>query len=119
MRLHTLILGAVLLTATTGAQAGNLTFGEGKGAWQSTMCTHPARPAALANDPDADANNLNEQINAYNVYTGQIQAYLDCISREAERDIAGSQQTVSAEAHKAIAAAQGELGQIQAQLKQH
>lgn len=112
-----LIVGAMALTITGAAQAGTLTFADGHGTWQSTMCTHPTRPASLPADPELAANDLNEQVTAYNLYTGQIQAYMECLSREAERDISGAQQTVSGTAHKTMKDAQDELLKIQAQLQ--
>ncbi len=114
-----LLLSAAVLALTPAAQAGNLNYVDGRSSWTSTMCTHPARPASLAAHPDTEANDLNEQVNAYNKYTIQVQAYMECLSREAERDIAGAQQTVTGEAQKSMKAAQGELKQIQAQLQQN
>ena len=99
------------------AQAGSLSYTDGRGGWKSTMCTKPERPAALPSDPEIAANDLNERIAAYNIYAAQTQAYLDCLSKEVERDGQSAQYVLQEASKKLMQESQDELSVIHDQLQ--
>ena len=58
------MLGVVLLAPT--AQAGTLTYTDGRGGWKSTMCVKPTRPDNLPGKARIPASDRNERVEAYN-----------------------------------------------------
>lgn len=113
-----LILGiAAFSLATSAAQAGSLSYSDGRGGWKSTMCVKPERPAALPIDPEAMANDLNARVEAYNLYAAYTQAYLDCLTKEVERDAQSAQYVLTEASKKQMKAAQDELAEIHGQLE--
>lgn len=75
-----------LLMAATPVLAGSVTYADMRGRWVSTQCTAPTMPAALSKDSEAAADDLNAQRAAYNKYVTDTQAYMACLTKEAERD---------------------------------
>jgi hypothetical protein len=112
-----LCAGLVIMLLSGSAAAGQLNFADGRGSWQSTMCAKPERPESLPQDPEAEAGDLNARVAAYNVYSSQIQAYLDCVAREVERDAQGATYVLTESAKKLQQVAQDELATIQKQLR--
>ncbi len=86
MRAFYSFLFLFLLMATTPVLAGNVTYADMRGRWVSTQCTAPATPAALSKDSEAAADDLNAQRAAHNQYVMDAQAYMTCLTKEAERD---------------------------------
>lgn len=113
-----LILGVAALSLTaSAAQAGSLSYSDGRGGWKSTMCVKPERPAALPKDPEAMANDLNTRVEAYNAYAAQTQAYLDCLTKEVEHDAQSTQYVLTEASKKQMQAVQDELAEIHGQLE--
>ena len=117
MKCKSLLLLASALAMSAPAYAGNLNYGDGRGSWQSTMCSRPAKPASLSTDPEARASDLNAQVESYNQYAAQTQAYLDCLSKEVERDAQSAQYVLTEAFKKLTQGTQEELAAIQSQLK--
>ena len=101
-----LFLGLVLAMP---AFAGNTTVNDGRGNWQSTKCSPPKTPAAMAHDPEAAANDLNERIAQHNQFVAEAQAYMNCVSQEAQADADAASQVVTR-------AAQAIIQQMQSQV---
>lgn len=95
---------ALLLTlVTVPAFAGNLIVSNGNSQWQSTGCTEPVAPASLLSaDKESAANDLNQKMQGYNSYAASAQAYMDCVSKEAEGDANVANQTISQSAQRTI-----------------
>ena len=75
---HTLLLTGLLASAF--AHAGNLSGS----AWSPVGCgPRPAAPALDLKNPDA----FNNSLAPVNVYRRDINAYLNCVVQEANRDI--------------------------------
>jgi hypothetical protein len=108
-RLISLLILAFLLLPALPAHAGTVTATDGNGSWVSTKCTAPQYPTALPNNPEIDADSLNGQMMLYNQYVAQTDAYMNCVSQEAQSDAASSGQVI-------IRAAQAIIQQTQAQV---
>jgi hypothetical protein len=98
-----LVLTGVLLIASP-ALAGNVTATNNQVVWQSTQCTAPpAAPAPLAAaNRHSSAEDMNKRVTEYNQYVEQVQAYMDCVSKEAQTDAASANQAITGSAQKAI-----------------
>lgn len=114
---HILLIGAAIAAMTAQAEAGNLTAVDGTASWKSTQCAVPVRPANLPGDAEEDANVLNEHVVLYNQYTARVKAYMECVRREAEADIANAQHAAVTEAQRAIQFAREENDKVRAQLQ--
>jgi len=67
--------GAAAMPASAGELVG--------GAWRSLECAKPPAPEMNR----ADAQGLNESINRYNAYVGEVSRYNGCLKDEAARDM--------------------------------
>ena len=112
---YALILVASLWAGT--ASAGSLNFADGRGTWQSTQCQQPQPPAGLSGDPEAAANNLNAQWVEHNQYAEAAQAYMNCLSAEAQRDANAASATISQTAQSAIQQMQASVESLAARLR--
>ncbi|MFA6280486.1 MAG: hypothetical protein WC612_06825 [Bdellovibrionales bacterium] len=104
-----------LLMATTPVLAGSVTYADMRGRWQSTQCTAPATPAALSKDAEAAANDLNTQKAAHNKYVTDMQDYMNCLTKEAERDAEATGILVTKSAQALIDKAAADLSASTAQ----
>ena len=95
--------------ATTTAQAGNFTYADGKGNWQSTQCKKPGTVSGLSAASDSAANDLNAQIIQHNATVIEHEVYLKCLSDEATRDAAASAQLITGFANQQIDQAQQDM----------
>lgn len=68
------------------ANAGEATYADMRGKWQSTQCPPPQTMPASENTAEAAANDLNAQVIAHNKYLTEARAYMDCLASEANRD---------------------------------
>jgi hypothetical protein len=101
-----------IVMAISPAFAGNLNVANGQAAWQSTKCTEPVEPPALAAlGPETRASSMNNVITQYNVYASAMQEYMNCVSNEAQTDanatadaITHSAQAIIDNAQKKVAA---------------
>jgi hypothetical protein len=94
------------------AQAGNLTFDGGQTAWHTTQCNKPMPPASILNaTSDTQTDQLNSLISQHNAFVDASQAYMNCISNEAQRDQAMVNQAITAGAQHEIAQMQDEVNQ--------
>lgn len=109
----TLLLTASVLALSSGAMAGNLSITDGKTEWKTTGCTEPTEPTSLITaNPRKKSTDMNLLVEAYNDYAGKMQAYMDCISKDADTDSAAVTQTISQSAQVSIDAAQKKISAI-------
>jgi beta-glucosidase/6-phospho-beta-glucosidase/beta-galactosidase len=111
MKLFSIVAAFVALffAAVPVAEAGNISFNEGRGAWQSTRCQKPAAPSAMNVDPETYANDLNARMAMHNQFVAQAEAYANCVSEEAAQDASAVGAMISGSAQKAIEQMQGEV----------
>lgn len=86
MRMLSVFVLTVVGLFSMDALAGTLTYGDMRGKWQPTGCTAPQSLAAMAKNPETPANDLNAQITARNKFVQEANAYMQCISQEAQKD---------------------------------
>lgn len=104
------ILAVLAVMAAMPAFAGNLSFENGRTAWHTTQCQKPVAPASVASaNSETAGNDMNALMSQYNAYVDAAQAYMSCISSEAERDQSMVNQAIAASAQQAIAAVQSEV----------
>lgn len=102
-----IIIAVTCMVAAGAASAGNLTFSGDKSQWIPTHCTEPAMPTSLmAVDSETPASHMNELMESYNIYAGQMQEYMNCVNREAESDSSTASQAITTSAEDNIQAAQ-------------
>jgi len=81
------ILMAACLLAAMPAWAGDLTFENGGATWHPAKCTKPVPPESVLNaDAETKGEKMNALITAYNTYATAAQAYVNCVSKEADAD---------------------------------
>ncbi len=107
MRLSQFVFFAVSVLASVPAMAGTVTASGGQVNWQSTQCTPPASPAPVVvpsrhHAPPNEAEDVNRRVTAYNDYTSKVQAYMDCISNEAQADAKSISDAIAASAQHTI-----------------
>jgi len=101
MRIRSILAALSLAAACAGAAlAGVYTpIGATGGSYRFEACASPAEPD-LGVDPALKGRDFVKARNAavarYNAYVGQIDAYLACITGEAERDLLAHYAAVSA-----------------------
>jgi hypothetical protein len=76
---------AVLLCAAP-AFAGTLNYSNGRGAWQSTSCQRPVAPAFAGMGGETSASSMNIAAASYNKFAADTQAYIECLTNEAQQD---------------------------------
>ena len=109
MRTYSGILLATCLLAVSPAFAGNLTLENGQTSWHSTQCPKPNPPGSLmAATPETPGEDMNSLASQHNAYVDAVQNYMNCVSSEAENDQTLVNQTITANAQKAIADAQAD-----------
>ena len=94
---NTLILSAAVLLAAMPAMAGTLTYQNGQAQWEATACTPPTAPTYMQVDgrkTNRSGNALSANQEAYNQYTSAVQAFLSCVSGEANQDLANVSQQI-------------------------
>ncbi len=100
------ILGLVAVLALVlagSAIAGNLSNDNGQPSWQSSQCTKPTVPPAIANlDPETRGDELNSLVSKYNEFADASLAYMQCINDEMQRDSAKLNQAITNGAQKSI-----------------
>ncbi|NTU77671.1 MAG: hypothetical protein HGA90_07685 [Alphaproteobacteria bacterium] len=109
MRLLSLLALLAALTLTAPAFAGTLTLNDGRGNWQSTRCTPPPPPSAFARNPEEAADNLNAQTALHNRYAEAAQAYMTCLSQEAQGDSEAGNQMIARAAQNLIQQTQNQV----------
>jgi subtilase family serine protease len=114
MRKPSGILLTVCLLAATPAFAGDLSFSSGVAAWHSTRCAKPVPPQAsvLQANPETPGNDMNAIIVQRNAYADAMQAYMNCVSGEAENDQTVIVEAISSSAQREIDAASAEVARM-------
>lgn len=106
MRLTFLVTAISAFLVSIPAYAGTMTLVDGHGTWQSTRCAPPPAPESLSRNPEAAANDLNSQVGARNQYVASVQAYMNCVSQEAQSDASASSNVIMQAAQRMIQDAQ-------------
>lgn len=111
MKISSLALITAALIAVP-AVAGTMTYNDGATKWESTGCTPPSKPMfANTTSGDKQANTLNANNEAYNEWTRSVQAYLQCVAKEANADMQGVNNGITAQLQQVNQAWQNELNQ--------
>jgi hypothetical protein len=98
------ILLAACLLAATPTIAGDLAFESNGPTWHPAKCAKPDQPeSVLAAAAETSGNKMNAMINAYNAYASAAQAYMNCVSKEAEADQKSIDQAITSGAKEEIA----------------
>lgn len=120
MRKSSGILVAACLLVAVPAFAGNLTFDRGQTIWHSTQCTRPAAPGSVLNAaPETAGDDMNTLVAKHNAFVALEQAYMECLSGEAERDQSMVGQAITSGAQKAISDAQADVDNNAAAMRSH
>ncbi|MHA1566419.1 MAG: hypothetical protein ACTSX7_13990 [Alphaproteobacteria bacterium] len=77
------IITITVLTAHSSAQSGEIKQQNGRQIWVSEACEPPLAPAVNRDD----AQGLNQSIIGFNRFVGLVDAYNQCLSQEAARDV--------------------------------
>jgi uncharacterized protein (UPF0333 family) len=113
MRKSSGILVAACLLVATPALAGSLDFNNGEASWRSTRCEKPV-PTTVDTKITSETrgNELNALIAQRNAYADKVQAYMNCISKEAENDQSVTGQAIASGAQKEIDAVRADLDKV-------
>lgn len=98
------------------ASAGTLTYQNGQSTWEATGCTAPTAPAFMEPSASASGNALSANTEAYNQYSQAVQAFLVCVSNEANQDLAAIGQQINSQIGQVQNAWQQDLARKQAEL---
>lgn len=83
------------LSFAAPALAGQVSYADGRGKWAPTGCALPPSPAALAKDPETRANDLNARVAQHNAFVAAVQEYMNCVNKEAERDMSATNEVIT------------------------
>ncbi len=106
-----------VLASSVSAQAGTINATDGRGNWQSTKCMAPQPPMPMAHDPEAPADAVTAQWTQHNQYVADAQAYMNCVSQEAQADADAVGQIVVRAAQKTIQQTQAQVSANAARLQ--
>jgi hypothetical protein len=109
MRSVSLTAFLAVLVLAAPAMAGTLNATDNRGGWQSTKCQAPQPPAAVPHDPEADADSVTAQWTAHNQYVEVAQAYMNCLSQEAQADSTAAGQIITRSAQMLIQQTQEQI----------
>ena len=112
--LPVLLLAATLTTAATAsADAGTVGNENGRFMWKSTECTEPTMPPSLRSlSSESSASDVNKVSEAYNAYSTNMQAYMNCVSKEAESDSSSVNMAIARDAQATIGSAQKKVSDL-------
>lgn len=116
-KLFTLTAVAAIAFAAP-ASAGTLAYQNGVATWEATGCPTPTAPSYM--DPSSGGktgNSLSANVEAYNQYTQAVQQFLNCISAEANQDLAAISQQVGNQIQQVQAAWQADLARRNADMQ--
>ena len=106
------IAAAAFLLGAAPAFAGTLNYQNGQTQWEATACAPPTAPAYMQVDgrkTDRSGNALSANQEAYNQYTAAVQAFLTCVSNEANQDLATVSQQIGGQVQQVNSAWMQEL----------
>ncbi len=86
MTIFRYVLFLAVMAVASPVWAGQVTYADSRGKWESTQCKPPEAMAAFKRDSEAAANDLNGDVNRRNAYIAQAQDYMNCLSQEAHKD---------------------------------
>ncbi len=108
MRISSGIWMTAFLLASVPSFAGNLALENGRNIWIPS-CTKPTSPASVLNaHPETAGNEMNSISAQQNAYVDAMQAYMNCISNDAQQDQMLINQAITSSAQKAISEAMAE-----------
>jgi len=107
---------AVLLLASS-VQAGTVEVTPAGTVWTSTECRAPAKPAALAADPELPAHTINAHVAEYNDFARAQESYMQCLSREAQNDANATNMAIIRAAQAKISGEEQKVEKLSVALK--
>lgn len=111
------LAGLAMALAAVPAAAGTLTFSGGQGSWKSTKCAEPPAPQSLLEaNSETPASAMNALMAEYNEYANAMQAYMNCVSGEAQNDSETANKTIAQSAQAEIQAAGQKVSSFSAAL---
>ena len=111
------LLATAFLLAASPAFAGTLQYQNGQTSWEPTTCTAPAAPTFMGTNSDRSGNALSANVEAYNQYSAAVQAFLTCVSGEANQDLANISAQIGGQVQQVQGAWQQELAKKNAELQ--
>ncbi len=110
MRLSSGILMILFLVVAMPSFAGSLALENGQNVWIPTKCTKPTPPPSVRSAHSETAGREMNALSAqHNAYVEAMQAYMNCVSSDAQQDQTLITQTITSSAQKAIADAMTEI----------
>lgn len=117
MLFRKLLILSVLVCGVSPALAGEATYQDMRGKWQSTQCTPPQTAAPASPTSEAAANDLNAQAATHNQFVAEARAYMACLSQEAEKDAHAVSYLVTESANMLIKQTQQQINDSSFQIK--
>ncbi len=106
------------LLCAAPAFAGEVSITNNQAVWKSTQCAAPAIPPLLSGVGSEDAaSDVNSRVVQYNVYITQVQAYMNCMSGEAQADANQASAMIISAAQEQITGAKLRADALGASLK--
>jgi len=99
------------LLVSAPAMAGKVSYVDGVGKWVPSGCTAPAPMAAMDHNPEAKANALNARVAEHNQFVSVAEAYMNCVSQEAQRDAEAFGQLITSSAQGIINQTQSDISE--------
>ncbi len=90
------------LVASAPALAGKVSYADGKGQWVPTTCGTLQAPVVNNGDPETPANDMNARVTAHNAFVAAADAYMACVSKEAQNDAEAFGQLITNSAQDLI-----------------
>jgi hypothetical protein len=115
-----LLAAALILFAAFPANAGTYSVdGKGQLSWKPDRCDPPTPPppSLLEAHPETRAGDMNQRAMQYNTYVELAQAYMNCVSAEADQDAAAAGQAVVNSGQSIIEKMQKDLKKMSANVK--
>jgi len=115
IRFALIIAGTALFAVP--ALAGTVTINGGQVTWKSTQCVAPPAPPNATPNPETPANDMNARVAHYNAYASAAQAYMNCLSNEAQQDSGTVSQSIVGQAQTLITDTQKNVTDLGAPLR--
>jgi len=118
MYLSRLLIILTLMFVASPVFAGQATYVDMRGKWESTKCTPPTTKNPSAPDSEAVADDLNAQIMMHNQFVSEARAYMECLADEANKDAKAMSYLATESAKQLIEKTQKEINDSSFHVKQ-
>ena len=112
-----LVLVALIFTVSP-AMAGEASYADMRGRWQTTKCTPPQTVAPSDLGSEAAADDLNSQVMQHNQFVAEARAYMNCLANEANTDAQAMSYLVTETVKMLIDEVQQKINQSSLHIKQ-